>query len=151
MKVEFKAINESDFKVSDSEVIFNTEHSRCHGIVFNEEISFKFGWQSELIIPKVDLISEGVYSLGIDLNFAVIDFEKNKIVFDLLLDYFFYEIKVQKDFLYVITALSIFKIELGTFRIIETFLLPDFFEQIIFDKKRIEVKCSNNEIAHFQI
>lgn len=149
MKVQFKAINESDFKEWDSRVIFKTEHPRCYGMIGNENYSFKFGWQSDIIIPKVNQILESTYSVGIDLNFAIIDFKKGTIVFNLLLDYFFYEMKLHEDFLYVITELSIIKIELVTFRIIETFSLPDFFEEIIFDKNRIEVKCSNNEIAYF--
>lgn len=151
MKVEFKAINESDFKIMDSALIFNTEHSRCYGLIFNEEISFKFGWQSEIVFPKINQISKNVYSLGIDLNFAIIDFEKNNIISNLLLDYFFYETKLFEDFLYIITELSIIKIELITFKVIETFPLPDYFEGIIFDKNGIEVKCSNDEIAYFSI
>ncbi|MNY79972.1 hypothetical protein D3C86_2208390 [compost metagenome] len=59
--------------------------------------------------------------------------------------------KLHEDFLYVITELSIIKIELVTFSIIEAFSLPDFFEEIIFDKNRIEVKCSNNEVAYFSL
>lgn len=151
MKVEFKLINESIFNELKSEIIFNTETPRCYGMIGNENYSFKFGWQSEIIIPKVNQILESTYSVGIDLNFAIIDFEKGTIVFNLLLDYFFYEIKLHEDFLYVITELSIIKIELVTFRIIETFSLPDFFEEIIFEKCTIEVKCSNNEIAYFPL
>lgn len=151
MKVEFKAITESDFKNNHSTLIFNTERSRCYGVIFNKEISFKFGWQSNLIIPKINEISENVYSLGIDLNFVIIDFKKNIIILNLLLDYFFYEAKLYEDFLYVITELSIIKIELVTLKLIETFSLPDFFEGIIFDKNRIEVKCLNDEIAYFFI
>ncbi|PWB18304.1 hypothetical protein, partial [Flavobacterium sp. HTF] len=149
MKVEFKLITESIFNELKSEIIFNAETPRCYGMIGNENYSFKFGWQSEIIIPKVNQILESTYSVGIDLNFAIIDFEKGTIVFNLLLDYFFYEMKLHEDFLYVITELSIIKIELITFRIIETFSLPDFFEEIIFDKNRIEVKCSNNEVAYF--
>ncbi|WP_374173053.1 hypothetical protein [Flavobacterium tructae] len=151
MKVEFKLINESIFKELKSEIIFNTETPRCYGMIGNENYSFKFGWQSEIIIPQVNQISENVYSVGIDLNFVVLDFERNITVLNLSLDYFFYEIKLHEKFLYVITELSIIKIELVTYKIIEEFSLPDFYEEIIFDNNRIEVKCSNNESAYFPL
>lgn len=151
MKAEFKVITESDFKESESVLLFNTERSWCYGIIFNEEISFKFGWQSDLITPEINEVSENVYSLGIDLNFAIIDFNKNSIVTNLLLDYFFYLTKLYEDYLYVITELSIIRIELVTFTIIETLYLPDIFKEIVFDKNRIEVKCFNDEIAYFVI
>ncbi|WP_154652532.1 hypothetical protein [Flavobacterium rivuli] len=151
MKVEFKAISESDFRETGSILLFNTERPRCYGIIFNEEISFKFGWQSDLITPEINEVSENVYSLGIDLNFAIIDFNKNSIVTNLLLDYFFYLTKLYEDYLYVITELSIIRIELVTFTIIETLYLPDIFKEIVFDKNRIEVKCFNDEIAYFAI
>ncbi|MXN91055.1 hypothetical protein GR160_07415 [Flavobacterium sp. Sd200] len=151
MKVEFKVITESDFNKMDSELIFNTERPRCHGIIFNKEISFKFAWQSDLIIPEINEISENVYCLGIDLNFAIIDFKSNLIISNLLLDHFFYGSKVYEDFLYVITELSIIKIELVTFRLIETFHLPDIFKGIVFGKNIVEVKCWNDEIVYFNI
>lgn len=151
MKVEFKAIVESEFKKIDSALIFNTERSRCYGIIFNEELSFKFGWQSDLIIPEISRMSENVYSVGIDLNFTIIDFKENIIISNLLLDYFFYETKLHDDFLYIITELSIIKIELITFRLIETLYLPDIFVEIKFDNDRMQVKCFNDEIVYFSI
>ena len=151
MKAEFKVITESDFKESESVLLFNTERPRCYGIIFNEEISFKFGWQSDLITPEINEVSENVYSLGIDLNFAIIDFNKNSIVVNLLFDYFFYQTKLSEDFVYIITELSIIRIELVTLTIIETLYLPDIFKEIVFDKNRIEIKCFNDEIAYFVI
>ena len=50
MKVELKLIDESIFNGLDSEIIFNTEHPRCYGILANKNYSLKFGWQSDIII-----------------------------------------------------------------------------------------------------
>ena len=96
-------------------------------------------------------MSENVYSVGIDLNFTIIDFKENIIISNLLLDYFFYETKLHDDFLYIITELSIIKIELITFRLIETLYLPDIFVEIKFDNDRMQVKCFNDEIVYFSI
>lgn len=147
MKVELKLINEVVFNELNSKTIFNAEGSRCYGILANKDDSYKLGWQSEIVSPKINEISNNIYSIGIDLNFAIVDFEKDNIVLNLSLDYFFYETKLHNGFIYVVTELLIIKINQRTFDIIEEFGLPDFFEEIIFKDDIIEIKCLNEEIV----
>jgi hypothetical protein len=147
MKVELKLINEVVFNESNLSTIFNVARPRCYGILVNKDYSYKLGWQSEIVNPKINEISDNVYSIGIDLNFAIIDFEKGNVVLNLSLDYFFYDTKLQNGFIYVITELLIIKINQMTYEVIEKFSLPDFFNEIIFNNNTIEIKCLNDEIV----
>lgn len=147
MKVELKLINEVVFNESNLTTIFNVARPRCYGILVNKDYSYKLGWQSEIVNPKINEISDNVYSIGIDLNFAIIDFEKGNVVLNLSLDYFFYDTKLQNGFIYVITELLIIKINQMTYEVIEKFSLPDFFNEIIFNNNTIEIKCLNDEIV----
>jgi hypothetical protein len=149
MKVELKLINEVVFNELNSKTIFNVERPRCYGILANKDYSYKLGWQSEIVNPKINEISDNVYSIGIDLNFAIIDFEKGNVVLNLPLDYFFYDTKLHNGFIYVITELLIIKINQMTYEIIEKFDLPDFFDEIIFKDDTMEIRCLNDEIVYY--
>lgn len=149
MKVELKLINEVVFNESNLTTIFNVERPRCYGILVNKDYSYKLEWQSEIVNPKINEISDNVYSIGIDLNFAIIDFEKGNVVLNLPLDYFFYDTKLHNGFIYVITELLIIKINQMTYEVIEKFSLPDFFNKIIFNNNTMEIKCLNDEIVRY--
>lgn len=149
MKVELQLVNEVIFNELNSKTIFKAEHSRCYGILANEDYSYKLGWQSEIVNPKINEISDNIYSIGIDLNFVIIDFKKDNVVLNLPLDYFFYDTKLHNGFIYVITELLIIKINQMTYEIIEKFDLPDFFDEIIFKEDTMEIRCLNDEIVYY--
>lgn len=149
MNVKLTIISESDYLESNSKEIFKSDNDKFYGIIENKNCNFKFGWQSDIVKPKINELSENIYSVGIDLNFAIIDFKKDNVILNLSLDYFFYETKLHNGFIYVITELLIIKINQMTYEIIEKFGLPDIFEEIIFKENTIEIICLNNEIVYY--
>jgi hypothetical protein len=151
MAILVNEIKEFDFNSLNYPILFGDKTTnRVFNLISFGDYRFKFGYQSENVNPKINEISKNIYSLGIDLNFAIIDFEKNKVILNLVLDYYFYEAKLHNGFIYVITELLIIKINQITFETIEKFALPDIFMEIIFKGDKMEIKCLNNEIVCYQ-
>ena len=101
MSISLKQITENDFMNLNVPTIFNDNKiSRCFGIVTNDIQSFKFAWQSTIVSPIVsEIIKEYVIGIGIDLNFAVVNFMSNRIVLNITLTYLFLDIIISNDFL----------------------------------------------------
>ncbi|EOR96429.1 hypothetical protein ADIARSV_0332 [Arcticibacter svalbardensis MN12-7] len=64
---------------------------------------------------------------------------------DLNLFYNFYDAKIFNDWLFVITELEIIKVDIKTLKVIGKYALPDFFEEMEFNHRIIEIKCSGGE------
>lgn len=149
MKIELKVIDKSIYNQMDSEVIFTIDNPKCYGILTNGDYSFKFGWQSEIVKPKVFEITENIYSIGIDLDFAIADFISKKILLKVTLDYFFYDTVINNGFIYVISELEIIKISQKSFLIIDKFVLTDFFKEITFKEELTEIITVGGNIMTF--
>ncbi|MFV5700155.1 hypothetical protein ACM55H_17485 [Flavobacterium sp. ZT3R17] len=148
MRVNILHIEEKEFKKLNVPTLFNDNNtSRCYATINYLQYSYKFSWQSDIIQPKETEIKNGVYAIGIDQNFAIIDFNINAVILNLRLDYLFCDTKIFKNFIYLITELEIIKIDIFTLEKIKEYALPDIFEEINFDDK-IRVNCFENSVIY---
>lgn len=151
MKATIKKISESEFKNSHLPVLFEDELTdRVFGLISNGVCAYRFGWQSTVSEPITKFININYCSVGIDLNFVLFDFNTGRIMKKLSLDYYFYDIEVFNEFLYVITQLEIIKIDIANLAIIDTCPLPDYFESIRFDEGIAVVKCIDGEVINIE-
>lgn len=151
MQVSIKEISESDFNNLELPVLFEDKLTdRVFGIISNGVNEYKLSWQSTVSKPKITVIDNFRYSIGIDLVFVIFEFLTGKILLQLSLDYFFYDTRIYNEFLYVITELEIIKVNTKDLLVVETFALPDYFESIEFNEKTILVKCVSDELVVLQ-
>ncbi len=143
MNIILKEISEFDFSNLNVPVLFHEKRTgRSFGTITSGSNSYKFSWQSNLLKPKLKMIRSGIYSIGIDQHFAIIDLVTNAVLINLNLDYFFCDAILCNDFVYVITELEIIKIHGASFEIIAEFELPDVYEGIGVKKNGLAVTCS---------
>lgn len=142
MEVFLKKIEEKVYNRMKSIILFSDKVSnRCFGVITNGITEYRLSWYSNLVEPVITNLSANIYSIGIDQNFVIIDFDKELILLKLNLDYNFINVKIFFGFIYLITELEIAKIDQITFNKIEEYGLPDFFEEIILQNNHITVKC----------
>jgi hypothetical protein len=91
------------------------------------------------------------YCLGIDQNFAILSFLKNKIELNLLLDHNFVDVKIDDIFIFIATELEIIVIDKNKFIITEIFYLPDFFEKFEISQNKIIVNCVGDVVLNFSL
>jgi len=151
MNVEIREISESDFNNLELPILFeDILTDRVFGVISNGVNEYKLSWQSTISKPKIVVIDNFRCSIGIDLVFVIFEFLTGKILLQLSLDYFFYEVKTYKQFLYVITELEIIKINTKDLLVVEAFALPDYFESIEFNEGIIVVKCVDDEAVNIE-
>lgn len=119
-------------------------------INFNNHF-YKFSWQSELINPLVIELITGIFCVGIDLNVIVIDSRLNKIIHDLYLNSFFFDVQIIQGFIYIISELEIIQIDKTSLNIVKHHYLPDIFEEMTLAGHKIIVKCMSNTIIELSI
>ncbi|MBB5648931.1 hypothetical protein [Pedobacter cryoconitis] len=143
-KIEFNALNELTlFKEADDRA------NNHYAIISDGMYGLKFSWNSE-IEPVIIEVKPKVYSIGIDQHFAVVDFSSNTILLNLNLFYNFYDTKIFKEWIFIISELEILKVSRLDFNIIETYELPDFFSDIEFKGEVVEIRCSGGEIMQLK-
>lgn len=151
MNVEIKEISESNFNNLELPILFEDKLTdRVFGVISNGVNEYKLSWQSTVSKPKIAVIDNFRCSIGIDLVFVIFEFPTGKILLQHSLDYFFYDIKTYKGFLYVITELEIIKINTKDLLVVETFALPDYFESIEFNEGIVVVKCVGDEVVNIE-
>lgn len=148
MNVTLKEISELEFKSSNIPSLFkNKLGNKIFGKVCSGAIEYKLAWQSITIKPSLVLIDNNCYSIAIDLNFVIVDFKFNKIILDIALDYFFYNVKINNHIIYVITELEIILISSNTYKLINVISLPDYFADIKFlEKNKVIIYCVDDKI-----
>src|SRR5690606_26705428 len=95
---------------------------------------YKLAWPSSLISPVVLQIDTFLYCIGVDLIFLIFDSNREKAILRFSLDYFFYDVKIYEDNIYVITELEILEVCMTDFMICKKYALPDYFDSIEFDR-----------------
>lgn len=118
-------------------------------ILVNNEMKFKFSWRGDNIEPLILHISEFIYGVGVDLNYSIVNVSNLDIISNIELSFFFLDSKIKDNYIYIITELEILKIEKESFTFINSFILPDIFEEIRFEEKKIIVKCMDENIYEF--
>ena len=147
MHIVLNEINENEFNNIQLPILFEDKLTdRVFGIITYGENKFKISWQSFVSKPKILKLNNSICSIGIDLVFVIANLLNGEIQLKLSLDYFFYDVKIYNEIIFVITELEIIKIKRHDFIIINTISLPDYFKEIKFTKDLIIIECINNEI-----
>lgn len=150
MEVRLKRISEAEFHNLHVPILFDDKVTgRCFGVVTNGDQSFGLAWQSTMTQPILSEVGQGVFCIGIDQNFAVMDFSNNSVPLRLTLFYNFYNTQLYKESIFVITELEIIKIDRTTFKVMGEYALPEYFEEITIGDDSLEVKCVDGR--HIQI
>lgn len=148
MKVEIRKVSETEYINANCEILFEDKNSdRMFAIITNGIFHYKFGWQSNSIEPFLLDLESGRWLIAIDLNLVIVDFQSNKIIIRMLLDYFFYEAKVFENFVFIVTELEIIKMSLLDFSIIADIALPDYFEKMEKIGHSYMITCSGGEMV----
>ncbi len=141
MTIDIKEISEDNFNKINIPILFsNSKTNKRFKIISDNNYAFKLAWQSDTIECCIKEIDDGIYAIGVDQNFIIVNFRINDIILKLELTYFFCDLKIHHDVIYLATELEVILISKITFKIISNYELPDFFENINFNEKNIEVK-----------
>lgn len=147
MNLTLQNISKIEFNNLNVPIIFDDVMcARCFAVLSNSQYTFKFSWRSDLIMPEIMEVGAGIYSLGIDQNISIIDFNTNIILLNLELTYFFYEVVVL-NFIYVITELELLRIDKHSFNVVEEIGLPDIFVEMSVHNNKMEIKCMDGSIV----
>lgn len=149
MEMHYKEITEENFNKINHHLLFeNTLSGRSFGIISNDNFSYKFSWQSDVIKPEINNIKDDVYSIGIDLNYVILDFVKNQILFSVNLNSFFIKSFVRNNIVYVIAETEVYLISVKNYNVIKSIDLPDVFEDILFEVDTTIIRCFGDEEIH---
>lgn len=144
MNSEIKIINENEYNsFSKYPILFQDKEifNRFYGLFMAKNIGYRIAWYSDIVNPVINEWDDDIYSIGIDQNFAIIDFKKTEVLLNLKLSYNFYTIKNIKERIFIITELEIIELNKEDFQIKFHYELPEIFEEIIVDGNFIEVLC----------
>lgn len=146
MEMNFKEITEESFNKITCPLLFeNTLSDRSFGIISNDNFNYKFSWQSEITKPEINNIEDNIYSIGIDLNYVILDFVQNQILLNISLNSFFIKSLVRNNIVYMIAETEIYLISGKNYNVIKSVDLPDIFEEIIFEEDVTVVKYFGDE------
>lgn len=139
-------LNEKQYSESQSIELFeNTENPRGYALLtFDSLVELRVAWQSDLMEPSIIEVDENKISIGIDLNFALVDCDKGVFKsFDL--DYFFIDAFVHKSFVYVCTEMNILKINMSGF-VLHNQPLPSLFVSSKELGDSILIECEDGKV-----
>ena len=147
MEVNYNKLNEIEFANLDFPILFNDNlYSKCYGTLFSNLLGFKFGWRSELLDPIVQQIDENIYTIGIDQNFTIIDFNNNTVGLNMNLLYNFHDLLNSKTHIAICTELEVILVNKLKYNIDQIIELPDFFEEGRIEEGRIIITCTNQNV-----
>jgi hypothetical protein len=97
-----------------------------------------------MVQPEITEIFSNVYAIGIDQNFAIIDFTDGKVLLKLEFTYNFYTVQFIDDKFFAITELELIQIDKYTFKVLKEYPFPDFFQEMKQVGDHIEIKCAGD-------
>lgn len=145
-------INKKSFYQQNVPLLFGESNDMANNhfaIISDGKYRFKIAWHSD-IEPVIKEVILGVFGVGIDQHFSVIDFNNGNILLRLNLFYNFYDIEIFKNYILVILELEIIKINISDLKVVETYTLPDYFESIEFNEGIVVVKCVGDEVVNIE-
>jgi hypothetical protein len=153
MEVSFKKISEREFERKQSTPIlfYDKLYSRCFGVIESKASDYRFGWQSDLLDPIIKKVDENIYAIGIDQNFAVVDFAQKRVLLNLSLFYNFHTVHSLNGYVFICTELEVLVINKLTFETVQSITLPDFFEKLVFEDEKIKVVCVGQLVVELKI
>ena len=155
MNSEFKHITEIEYQHISLPILFQNRYTnRRFGLIEDKEVGFKLAWQSDLIEPDFLKLSEEQYLIGVDQNFAVVDFSSMEVLIKIPLASNYLASDIMNDKVFVSSELEVLQLSLEDFRIMNRYLLPDVFENIRTNKGELFVSCmdgSSHKLSDLQI
>lgn len=150
MRVAMSHIPKDEFYSLRLPVVFNDKStSRSFGVIaIAGKPCFKMAWQSDLVEPVITEIRNDVVSIGIDQNLAIVNFTTNAILLNVELTYNFLTTEVLNERILMATELEVLEINSTSFEILHTYLLPDLFEEFVFENGTAEVRCAGNIVVN---
>jgi hypothetical protein len=146
MSIDIREISESEYQKLNVPVLFEDElTNRTFATASDGRHVVKFGWQSTMIKPMAIKVRDNIYGIGIDLNFAIVDFDDGKIRLQLSLDHFFYDVVTKKKFVIIITELEVIQVGVDDLEVIKKYELPDYFKELKFTEQGITITCIGSE------
>ncbi len=118
---------------------------RVFATILINNVAYKFAWGSDIVVPVIKIINNQYCTIGIDLEFIVINMIENVVIDSVKLNYFFYDTQIFNNFLFVITELQILKIEMQNFKIIDQIDLPEIFESWDVVDNKIKITCLDGQ------
>jgi hypothetical protein len=148
----FNIITKTKYGISKGRIVFDNIllNSRFGEIYCNEHL-FKFGWNSENIIPKIIEINNNVYAIGIDQYFAIIDFNTGYICLNYDLFYNLYDLKVHQNNILIATELEILILNKFNYSILKKVPLLEFYDDIDFDNNKFKIRTIDGNIKLCEI
>jgi hypothetical protein len=145
MELHLKNISAEEFSQLRVPILFRDKFSdRNFGVITNGKSTFRLAWQSDMLQPEITEIFSNVYAIGIDQNFAIIDFTDGKVLLKLEFTYNFYTVQFVDDKFFVITELELIQIDKYTFKVLKEYPLPDFFQEMQQVDGHLQVKCAGD-------
>jgi hypothetical protein len=144
-KILLEIISPDKFNTIQFKIFEDILLNRVFGIIRYEKKEYGIAWQSDILSPVITEISDGIYSIGVDQNFAIVNFNIDKIEFNTTLTYNFCNSYIYKEDIYIISELEVIKMNVQTFEIQDCYALPDIFEEIFFENNHLEITCMNYE------
>ena len=145
MNVILKNLTKEEFNNNKNPILFKDEiANNRHALITNSKLAFLMAWHSDLIEPVISEIRDSIVSVGVDQNFAIVDFKNNCIPLNLNLSYNFLDASIFRSWIFIITELEIIKADRNSFQILNEYGLPDLFQNILFKEDRIIVKCAED-------
>lgn len=142
MNLQLKNITESDYNNSNAKVLFNgAELNRSFAKIDLGQIKFKLAWQSDLVEPLLLELDNGLFCIGIDLNFVIVDSNTSTILLKLELNDLFKTVRLLDTSILIATDMEVVEVSRKTYEVINKTSLPDMFEDFIDSDNGIEALC----------
>lgn len=141
--IELIKITTGDFNESKIPLLFSETKANNNCAIITDGITkYRLAWHSDMIDPVILRITYGIYGIGVDQHFSIINFEKKEIPCTLNLMYNFLNAEIFDEWIFIITELEIIKMDKNSLGVLAEYALPDFFEEIQFSYDGIKVSCS---------
>jgi len=151
MNATLRPISEEYFLALDAPGLFyDGRMKQCFGLVEYGALAWGLAWSSELVAPVITQISQSIHSVGIDLNFAILDLAAGAVLYQRVLDYWYFRTIVLGGYILIIHELGIVQVDMATFTEVAEWPLPDIFEDIKADGTGMVVTCMDGSIARIE-
>ena len=145
MNIFLEKISQDEFdRLEVPEIFTKDKSSRCYGVIKNDCQKYKLAWQSDLVEPVLAEVGVGIVSIGIDQHFALLDFIKNNVLLKLVLYFTFLDSKIFQRNLFIGTEFEVLRVNLTTYEVVNSYPLPEIFEEIVFFENSFIIKCAEN-------
>lgn len=146
MSILLEPITEEEFKKS-AQLFNDPKTDRRFLKVTAGKSEYAIGWRSDLLKPVILEVLSNVYIVGIDQDLAVVDYEKSIVLLKIALSFNLYDIQFVNGRLFILTELEVLEISITSWQVIRTYLLPDYFQEILIVDGSIEAKCVDGSIV----